>query len=243
MTQKYDPAEAMKFVERYSDLDEAVAARIYTSQLIGKDSGLVLHGGGNTSVKIRQKNLLGEDEAILLVKGSGHDLAGIEPQGFASLRLDSLAKLKALGSLPDNEMENQLLTSKIDTASPDPSVEALLHAFLPYKFVDHTHADAILILTNHQAGLSLVQTVLGKKVGVLPYIPSGFPLAKAVFEMVQDTPELEAVVVAYHGIFTFGDTAETSFKRMTHYVSQADAYIEKQQLEKKSELYPDETAF
>ena len=240
MTKKYNPAKAKKVIEKYSNLDEAIAARIYTSQLIGTDTSLVLHGGGNTSVKIRQKNLLGEDEEILLVKGSGHDLAEIGPEGFTALRLGALSRLKSLGSMSDEEMENQLLSNKIEVANPDPSVEALLHAFLPHKFVDHTHADAILILSNHAEGLALVRKVLGDKVGVLPYMASGFPLAKAVIEMVQESPELEAVVVAYHGIFTFGESAEVSYNRLVQFVSKAEAFIADQTGEVKGEVHPEE---
>ena len=240
MTKKYDPAKAKKVIEKYSNLDESIAARIYTSQLIGSDTSLVLHGGGNTSVKIRQKNLLGEDEEILLVKGSGHDLAVIEPEGFAALRLGALSRLKSLASMSNDDMENQLLSNKIKAASPDPSVEALLHAFLPHKFVDHTHADAILILSNHAEGLALVRKVLGKKVGVLPYMTSGFPLAKAVGEMVHESPELEAVVVAYHGIFTFGESAEASYNRLLQFVSKAEAFIADQTGEVKAEVHPED---
>jgi len=229
MNHKYDESEARDFVRRYPYIDKAFALRIYTSRLIGSDPQWVLHGGGNTSVKLEQNNLLGEKQAVLMMKGSGQDLSEIEPQGFVPLEQDSLEKLKSLSSLSDKEMENQLLINKLNAESPDPSVEALLHAFLPYRFVDHTHADAILMLTNQKEGIKLSKKVLGPKVGILPYLTSGFPLAKAVSEMALNTPDLEAIVVAYHGVFTFGDTAEIGYQRMVGYISKAESYFQDQE--------------
>ena len=223
----FDESEAKVFVAKYSTLPKDLALRIYTSRLIGKDPDLVLHGGGNTSVKLRMKNIVGEEQDVLYVKGSGVDLATIGPDGFVGLDLNFLRKLRNLESLSDEEMENQLQIHKISALSPDPSVEALLHAFLPHKYVDHTHADSILVLTNQRYAEDLVREALGPRVAVLPYIMSGLPLAKEVVEQYERDTQVEAIVILNHGIFTFGDDTRTSYEGMISYVSKADIYIDK----------------
>ena len=217
--------EARRLVRKFPSYPEELILRLYTSRLIGIDQNLVLHGGGNTSVKLKVKNIVGEDQEVLFVKGSGGDLATIEPDGFVGLDLSGLRKLRRLGHLPDEEMENQLLVHKISARSPDPSVEALLHAFLPHRYVDHTHADAILILTNQKRANDFVREALGSKVGIVPYLPSGFPLAKGVADFYKRNPEVEAIVVLSHGIFTFGESARLSYETMIRYVGKAEAYI------------------
>ena len=127
--------------------------RVYTSRLLGRDKSLVLHGGGNTSVKLVDKNLFGEDEDILYVKGSGWDLEAIEPAGFSPVRLDYARRLAALPSLPDPQMVNELATHMTRAGAPAPSVETILHALLPARYVDHTHADAVLSVTNAPDGI------------------------------------------------------------------------------------------
>jgi rhamnose utilization protein RhaD (predicted bifunctional aldolase and dehydrogenase)/NAD(P)-dependent dehydrogenase (short-subunit alcohol dehydrogenase family) len=223
---RFKEAEAQAYITRYSDIPEALALRVYTSQLIGRDSRLVLHGGGNTSVKLRIDNILGEQIDVMFVKGSGWDLATIEPEGFAGLDLSPLRKLARLESLSDDEMDNQLKIHRISGRSPHPSVEALLHAFLPHRYVDHTHADNILILTNQKDGTHEVKRALGENVAVLPYAMSGFPLAKSVLGRYDRRPDTDAVVVINHGIFTFGDDARSSYEKMLHYVGRAAAYVE-----------------
>jgi rhamnose utilization protein RhaD (predicted bifunctional aldolase and dehydrogenase)/NAD(P)-dependent dehydrogenase (short-subunit alcohol dehydrogenase family) len=218
--------ESKEFLRKYAGFPKELALRVYTSRLIGRNTDLVLHGGGNTSVKLKRKNVLGEDRDILYVKGSGMDLATIEPRGFVGLDLDPLQKLRSVKSLSDEEMENELQIRKISASSPDPSVEALLHAFLPHTFVDHTHADSILVLTNQKNGRALVRDVLGDRVVVLPYLMSGLPLAREVIEQYERSPEVEAIVILNHGIFTFAHDARTSYERMIDYVNQAEAYIE-----------------
>ena len=217
--------EARRLVRKFPSYPEELILRLYTSRLIGIDQNLVLHGGGNTSVKLKVKNIVGEDQEVLFVKGSGGDLATIEPDGFVGLDLSGLRKLRRLGHLPDEEMENQLLVHKISARSPDPSVEALLHAFLPHRLVDHTHADAILILTNQKRANDFVREALGSKVGIVPYLPSGFALAKGVADFYKRNPEVEAIVVLSHGIFTFGESARLSYETMIRYVGKAEAYI------------------
>ena len=161
MRNLYDREEAARFVREHGELPAELAERIYASRLIGGDEDLVLHGGGNTSVKLTETNLLGERREVLYVKGSGHDLAGIGADGFAGLLLEPLRRLRALDSLSDGDMEDQLALSRTNPRSPAPSVEALVHAFLPHKFVDHTHADSILVLTNRADGGAVVRKALG----------------------------------------------------------------------------------
>ena len=225
MKSLFSEREAKALTKRIASLPEGLILRFYTSRLIGRDPNLVLHGGGNTSVKLKIRNILGEEQEVLYVKGTGADLATIEPEGLVGLDLNGLRKLRRLEHLPGEEMENQLLTHKISAQSPDPSVEALLHAFLPHRYVDHTHADAILILTNQKRANDFVREGLGSKVGIVPYLPSGFPLAKGVADFYKRNPEVEAIVVLSHGIFTFGESARLSYETMIRYVGKAEAYI------------------
>ncbi len=225
MESTYSEVEAEKFVKHYPDVTRALALRTYTSRLMGADPNLVLHGGGNTSVKVRQKNILGEEQEVLFVKGSGVDLVDIEPDDFVALDLAFIRKLRTLESLEDEEMENQMQIHKLHISPLNPSVEALLHAFLPHRYVDHTHADSVLVLANQTEGPDLIHKALGPGVGVLPYIMSGLPLAKAVAAQYEKHRELEAIVIVNHGIFTFAENAETSYERMINFVKRAEAFI------------------
>lgn len=225
MESAYIEVDAKEFIKNYPDIAEELVLRIYTSRLIGTNPNLVLHGGGNTSIKLKQKNILKEDEEILFVKGSGVDLSDIEPEGFVALDLAFLRKLSRMEKIKDEEMENQLQIHKMHSSPLNPSVEALLHAFLPHKYVDHTHADSILILTNQKKGVNMVREALGPKVAILPYTMSGLPLAKKVAAQYEKDPEIEAIVIINHGIFTFGEDAITSYERMIDYVNRAEAFI------------------
>jgi len=232
MKNLFEEKEAQEFVARYPAIPGELALRTYSSRLIGKERGLVLHGGGNSSVKIRMKNILGELRDVLFVKGSGVNLGTIEPGGFVGLELDPLCKLQSLRSLSEEEMENQLQVHKVSFASPNPSVEALLHAFLPARYVDHTHADSILVLTNQKQGEDFLREALGPEVSVLPYLTPGFLLAKAVLERYEQNPGIEAIVVVHHGIFTFGEDVRVSYERMIHYVGKAEEFIAEKMREK-----------
>jgi len=228
MKNRFNEHDSKKIVRVFPDFSKELALRVYTSRLIGGESDLVLHGGGNTSVKVRIKNILGDDQEVLYVKGSGRDLSVIEPEGFTGLDLGHIRRFRALDHLTDDEMQDQLLTSRISADAPDPSVEALLHAFLPHKYVDHTHADSILVLTNQKNGQDIVREALGPKAAVLPYIMSGLPLAKKVIEKYEADPGIEAIVIMNHGIFTFGDDAGVSYARMIDYVNRAEIFINKE---------------
>lgn len=231
MQNKYNEQKAQAFIDTYPNIPSELALRTYTSRLLGREEELVLHGGGNTSVKGWTKNLLGEEFEVIYVKGSGWDLGDIEPQGHSGLALASLKKLRALDTLSDEEMVNQFRTNLLEASSPNPSIETLVHAFLPHTFIDHTHANAIVALTNQQNGEALIREALGKKIGILPFIMPGFPLSKAVAELYEAKPEMECIILRNHGIFTFGDDAKTSYDLMIHYVSLAENFI-KQAMDK-----------
>ncbi|MBU2549305.1 MAG: bifunctional aldolase/short-chain dehydrogenase [Proteobacteria bacterium] len=226
MKNRYLESEARAWAEKYPGQPPEAGLRVYTSRLLGREPELVLHGGGNTSVKITIPDLLGRDVETVIVKGSGIDLARIEPEGFTMLDLAALARLKALATLSDEDMANQLATRKLRARDPDPSVDALAHVFLPHRWVDHTHADAILTLGNQEQGAALLEEALGDRVGILPYTRPGFPLARQLALALEARPDLEALVVLGHGIFTFGDEAKIAYDRMIECVSRAEALIE-----------------
>jgi rhamnose utilization protein RhaD (predicted bifunctional aldolase and dehydrogenase)/NAD(P)-dependent dehydrogenase (short-subunit alcohol dehydrogenase family) len=204
-----------------------LAQRVYTSRLLGRDPALVLHGGGNTSVKIRETNIFGEDEELLYVKGSGWDLATIEAAGFAPVRMSHLLRLAQLDALSDVQMANQQRVATINPTAPAPSVEAILHAILPYKFVDHTHADALISISNTPDGDEHVRRVYGDRVVVVPYVMPGFELAKvcAALYPEQAGPRTIGMVLMNHGLFSFGETARVAYERMIELVSLAEQYL------------------
>jgi rhamnose utilization protein RhaD (predicted bifunctional aldolase and dehydrogenase)/NAD(P)-dependent dehydrogenase (short-subunit alcohol dehydrogenase family) len=202
--------------------------RVYTSRLLGRDKSLVLHGGGNTSVKIRQKNLFGEEETILYVKGSGWDLETIEPQGFSPVLLAHVLRLAELPSLSDPEMVNQLVTHMLKAAAPAPSIETILHGLMPQKFVDHTHSDAVLAVTNTRDGERRIREIYGKRCVVIPYLIPGFDLAQFCAKefRAQGTKDTVGMVLLNHGIFSFGETARESYERMIELVTLAEKYLD-----------------
>lgn len=201
--------------------------RVYTSRLLGKNPALVMHGGGNTSVKSRVTDLFGREQDILYIKGSGWDLETIEPQGFSPARLSTLRELATLEHMTDIQMANELRCALIDASAPSPSVEAILHAIIPHKFVDHTHADAIIALTNTPDGRAHIERVFGDDVVIIPYIMPGFKLARLCAELFpqQATARTQGMILLNHGIFTFGETAHEAYERMITLVSRAEAYL------------------
>lgn len=202
--------------------------RVYTSQLLGRDENLVMHGGGNTSVKLRVKGRLGSDD-LLYIKGSGWDLETIEAAGFAPVRMDALAKMLELDSITDAEMVSLQRASMTDPFAPNPSVEALLHALIPSKFVDHTHADAVVTITNTPDGAAYLQEIYGDKVLVIPYVMPGFVLAKEIYKRTRDVDwsALDGMILMNHGVFTFDDDAKQSYLKMIRLVSKAEAFLRK----------------
>ncbi len=206
-----------------------LAERVYSSRLLGANPDLVLHGGGNTSVKGEWKDIFGEQVATLYVKGSGSDLATIEQEDFVPVRMDAMLKLAALDQLSDLDMARELKLASLDPNSPAPSVEAIMHALIPYRFVDHTHADAIVALTNTANGATLIRKIFGDEVIVLPYVMPGFDLAKLCAEVFprQATERTIGMVLMNHGIFSFGDTAKQSYDRMIELVGRAEEYLDR----------------
>ncbi|VAW97080.1 Short-chain dehydrogenase [hydrothermal vent metagenome] len=204
--------------------------RVYSSQLLGQNPSLVLHGGGNTSVKVMEKNILGVEEEILYVKGSGWDLISIEAPGFAPVRLKHLCDLAELEQLSDPQMVNELKTNMTNAAAPTPSVEAILHATLPFKYVDHSHADAVVTITNTKEGKQRIKEIYGDKAIIIDYIMPGFDLARLCAKQFaeQVTDKTEALILLNHGIFTFGATAKESYQRHIQYVSMAEDYLKQQ---------------
>jgi rhamnulose-1-phosphate aldolase/alcohol dehydrogenase len=206
---------------------EDLAARTYSARLIGADPALVLHGGGNTSVKSEAKDLLGHALHVLFVKGSGSDLASVEPPGHPGVALDELRRLQALDALTDEEMVRSIRRQMLDPSGPQPSIETLLHAWLPHKFVDHSHSDAIVALTNTSAGERPIREALGERVAIVPYVKPGFSLARLAAAVFEKDPGVEALVLVHHGLFTFGETAEESYRRHIRLVQAATEYLER----------------
>ncbi len=205
--------------------------RVYTSRLLGRDPSLVLHGGGNTSVKIRETNRLGDEVDVLYVKGSGWDLATIEAGGFAPVLLDHLIRLAELPELDDIGMVNELRTHMTDAGAPTPSVEAILHATIPHRYVDHTHADAIVTITNTDDGPRHIEALYGDEVIVIPYVMPGFDLARECARRfkAEAGPRTIGMVLLNHGIFSFGETAKASYDRMIDLVQRAEDYLASRQ--------------
>jgi rhamnose utilization protein RhaD (predicted bifunctional aldolase and dehydrogenase)/NAD(P)-dependent dehydrogenase (short-subunit alcohol dehydrogenase family) len=227
MENKWKDSAAKAAIEQYSDVHEDIAIRVYTSRLIGADPSLVLHGGGNTSVKSRTKNKVNEEVDVLYVKGSGWDLDTLAPPGLPGVLLDHLIKLRDLDSLSDEDMVNEQRTHLLDSSSPNPSVETLLHAFLPHKFIDHSHADASLIIANQPYPEKICREIFGDTIGMVSYIMPGFALAKAAAEVYEKNPEVEGLMLINHGLFTFGATAKESYDRHIDAVTKAEEYIAK----------------
>lgn len=203
--------------------------RVYSSRLLGRDRSLVLHGGGNTSVKLREPDVFGEPRDVLYVKGSGHDLATIDADGFAPVALDYVRRLATLPKLDDVQMVNELNTHVLRAGAPFPSVETILHAILPHAYVDHTHADAVLAISNAPDGEKRIREIYGERVVVLPYLMAGFELAShAAREFArQSSPKTAGMVLLSHGIFAFGATARESYERMIELVTLAEDYLKR----------------
>ncbi len=201
--------------------------RVYTSRLLGREPALVLHGGGNTSVKLVERSVVGDEETILHVKGSGGDLARIDETGFSPVRMAHLLALARLPSLSDPQMLNELRTHMTRASAPSPSVEAILHAILPHRYVDHTHADAVVTVTNAPDGAARIREIYGDSVVVIPYVMPGFDLARACAERfpAEATPRTVGMVLMSHGIFSFGATARESYERMIALVTRAEEHL------------------
>ena len=229
MKNNWSNSEAQKYIKKYKKLGHSkdMALRVYTTRLLGRNSELVLHGGGNTSVKTSIKDIDGKNYDVLCVKGSGWDMAEIEPAGLPAVKLNPLLALKNKKYLSDEDMVAYQKRNLIDIKSPNPSVETFLHAFLPFKFVDHTHSDAIMDITNRSNGKELCKKIFGPKVSIVPYVMPGFGLAQKINEVYKKNPNINCLILLNHGIFTFDDDAKKSYDLMIKYVSIAEKTIKK----------------
>lgn len=212
---------------QWNDADaprDPLALRAYTSQLLGREPSLVLHGGGNTSVKLEVPDFFGDPTEVLYVKGSGWDLASIEPAGFSPVRLDVLKRMAALDALTDADMVREQRVAMLDPTAPNPSVEAILHAVIPFRYVDHTHADAVVTLTNTPDGEARTRALYGDRVLYIPYVMPGFVLAREVYRLTKDVDwsKVEGMVLLHHGVFSFADDARESYERMIRLVDEAE---------------------
>lgn len=227
MDNRWSDKDAENTIKHYANagINEDLALRVYTSRLLGNEPRLVLHGGGNTSVKTTATDITGETLDVLCVKGSGWDLGDIEPAGLPAVRLAPLKKLIALNALSDEDMVNVQRCNLLDSNAPNPSVETLLHAFLPHKYVDHTHANAVLALTDQADGEAICREVFGDRVAYVPYIMPGFDLAKKTAEIFQQYPDCEGMIMLKHGIFSFADDAQLSYQRMIKLVTLAEQHL------------------
>ena len=206
--------------------DDDLAMRVYTSRLLGADEALVMHGGGNTSVKSTTQDFYGREVEVLYVKGSGWDLGTIEKEGFPAIRLAETKLLAERETLTDTDMAKQLRAILMDQSSPSPSVEAILHAIMPFKFVDHTHTDSVVTLSNNPNGDKIVQELYPDCL-VLPYIMPGFILSKQVYDAINenDISKFKGIILLHHGVFTFADDGKTAYENMIELVNRADEYV------------------
>jgi rhamnose utilization protein RhaD (predicted bifunctional aldolase and dehydrogenase)/NAD(P)-dependent dehydrogenase (short-subunit alcohol dehydrogenase family) len=229
MQSRFVARDAQAMVTRYAaeGVPEDVALRVYTTRLLGQDPALVLHGGGNTSVKTRVPDLFGEMTEVLCVKGTGADMAAVDPAGLPAVRLETLRRLRTFDTIADEDLQRVQRAALIDPNTPNPSLELLLHAFVPHKFVDHTHANAILSLVDQPNGPDLCREVYGGELGIVPYVKPGFGLAKRSAAVFDADPSVAGLILLKHGIFTFGASAAEAYERMIAMVSRAEDRLRK----------------
>ena len=225
MQSRWNDRDAQAAVDRYgkAGVPRNLALCVYTTRLLGGDPRLVLHGGGNTSVKLRMADLAGDETDVLCVKGTGADMAAIEPAGIPAVRLAPLLALRAQDDVADDQMMRLMRANLLDPGAPNPSVETLLHAFMPHKFVNHTHATALLSVVDQPDGEERARDLYGDKLGIVPYRRPGFGLAKAAAETFDANSKAVGLVLHKHGIFTFGTEAREAYETMIEMVSLAEA--------------------
>ena len=206
--------------------DQAVALEAYASRLIGSVPELVQHGGGNTSCKVTRPDLFGRDRAVLHVKGSGFDLGRMVPRGLPGLWLEPLLELRALDTLSDEAMVNAQRAAMLDASGPTPSVETLLHAFLPHRFINHTHATAMLALVNLPDAEDAAREVFGDRLAVVPFVMPGFALAKLAAGIYEANPAVEGLLLLNHGHFAFADDAWEAYERVIEHTNLAEDWLQ-----------------
>lgn len=233
MNSLWNDADAAQFVAQYEArrVPRELALRTYSARLLGSDPRLVLHGGGNTSVKLAMDDVFGDHVNVLCVKGSGWDMATIEPAGHPAVRMEPLFRLRQLDRLSDEDMVNALRINLLDNTAPTPSVETLLHAYVPARYIDHTHAVAALVVADQPDSEALCREIFGSRLIWIPYVMPGFELAQVVARACEAHPEAEGMLLAQHGIFSFGDNARQSYERMIEFVTLAEVFIERRCIE------------
>jgi rhamnose utilization protein RhaD (predicted bifunctional aldolase and dehydrogenase)/NAD(P)-dependent dehydrogenase (short-subunit alcohol dehydrogenase family) len=233
MKSRWNDADAERAVSdrKAAGISEALALRTYSARLLGAETALVLHGGGNTSVKAKAKTILGETIDVLHVKGSGWDLATIEPPGHPAVRMAPLVRLLELPEMTDEQMVNELRLALLEANAPTPSVETLLHAALPATFIDHTHADALLAVVDQEKAQKICEEIFGSEsLLFIPYVMPGFGLARVCKQAWDAAAKAgrspTVMVLERHGLFTLGDTAKESYERMIDAVTLCEKYAE-----------------
>ena len=226
---RWNDGDAKKFVDAAGaePADRELALRIYSSRLIGKDENLVMHGGGNTSCKLKRLDVFGHKTDVLHIKGSGWNLDSIEAAGLPAVQLDPLLKLQELDALSDEMMINQLRSNLLESEAPNPSVETLMHAFLPHTYIDHTHATAMLALADLANVEEVVAEIFGGRLVCVPFIMSGIDLAKSVADIYTANPDVEGLLLINHGHVAFGDSAKQSYDRLIVHTNMVEAWLEK----------------
>ncbi|MCC7320529.1 MAG: bifunctional aldolase/short-chain dehydrogenase [Rubellimicrobium sp.] len=202
-----------------------LALRVLTSRLIGRDPDLVMHGGGNTSLKSTATDVFGEEVEVLHIKGSGWDLEVIEAAGLPAVRLAPLMRLRALPALSDEAMVNVQRLNLLDPSAPNPSVETLLHAWIPHRYVDHTHATAFLVLANLPEVADATRELFGDRLTLVPYVMPGFALAKAAADAFECNPEAEGLLLVNHGHFAWGPDAKASYDRIIDHTNLVESWL------------------
>ena len=198
---------------------------VYQSRLIGADPGLVVWGGGNTSLKVTQEDFRGRDTNCMLIKASGSDMKVAQGQDFPAVRLDDILLLSERDSLSDEEMVDYLNRCMLDPNAPRPSIETLLHAFLPYESVVHSHADAVIALTDNVDARQVLEAVYGNRVAVIEYIRPGFQLSKKVREKVLANPDVKGVMLSNHGLLSWRESPKAAYDAHIDLVTQAEDYV------------------
>ena len=226
MKSRWSDHDAQATVERYAarGINADLALRTYSSRLLGSDPQLVLHGGGNTSVKTTLTDAFGNAVSAICVKGSGRDLATIEPEGHSALRLQPLLDLRH-AKLGDEELVNYFRQNLLDTNAPNPSIETLTHAYAPHKFVDHTHAVIATAIGAQPDFAAVCRAIYGARVAPMPYVMPGFDLSIATAEIFERFPNAQGMLLANHGIFTYAQTAKAAYELMIEFVTLAEAYV------------------
>ena len=226
---RWNTKRAKEIVEQAGSdpADQMLALRVYSSRLIGQDTDLVLHGGGNTSCKVKRADILGDQMDVLHIKGSGWDLGNIEAAGLPGVRLQPLLRLRELETLNDADMVNFQRANLLDSTAPNPSVEALMHAFLPHTFVDHTHATPMLVLASLPEAEKVVREIFGDTLTCIPFAMSGLGLAQSVADAFDQNPDVEGILLLRHGHLTFGDSAKQSYDRMIAHANMVEEWLEK----------------